>query len=368
MTGDFDVVVAGAGPAGSAAARHLALAGKSVAIVESSTFEGPRIGESLVPEVRPLFAGAGIWERFLATSPIPSYGNCSVWGDAEPRMTSHMTSPWGNGWHVDRLALDRLLVQEAERAGARLFCGQAIRGAVHDAADRRWRLELPAMPLRAGVLIDATGRSARIATRLGARRHLFDHMVGAAVEFEGVERGEEQGFVLVEAVENGWWYSAPLPGGRMIVTLMTDADLCASASLNSLPAWSRLLCAAPATQARVACAAAPSAPRIFSAVSQRLCRSDVESPWLAIGDAALAVDPVSGGGVVRALRSASEGAQTALAILAGDVAGAVTAFETARDGECSGYLSKRARFYGYEQRWPQSQFWRRRRAATATSS
>ncbi len=101
-------------------------------------------------------------------------------------------------------------------------------------------------------------------------------------------------------------------------------------------------------------------PRIFSAVSQRLCRRELSAPGLAVGDASLAVDPISGSGVVRALRSARAGAEAALALLDGRASSAIVAYEADRDLECATYLQERAHYYGIEQRWQESPFWQRR--------
>jgi flavin-dependent dehydrogenase len=101
-----------------------------------------------------------------------------------------------------------------------------------------------------------------------------------------------------------------------------------------------------------------------SAISQRLCRSERRQPWLAVGDAALAVDPVTGSGVVRALRSAKAASRTALALLEGCTE-TIEQYETEWDGECTNYLHERALYYGAEQRWPKSAFWQRRVAAAA---
>ena len=101
-------------------------------------------------------------------------------------------------------------------------------------------------------------------------------------------------------------------------------------------------------------------PRVFSAVSRRLQRTDdCQKRWLAVGDAALAVDPISGSGVVRALQTAKAAAATVLSCLAGDES-AIAAYEAERDRECTEYLFKRARYYGMERRWPNAPFWRRR--------
>ena len=46
--------------------------------------------------------------------------------------------------------------------------------------------------------------------------------------------------MLIEACELGWWYSAPLPHGQRIVSLLTDVDLALSASAGKDAAMSVL--------------------------------------------------------------------------------------------------------------------------------
>ena len=70
------------------------------------------------------------------------------------------------------------------------------------------------------------------------------------------------------------------------------------------------------------------------------------------------MDPISGSGVVRALKTAhaGAGAGAALAVLDGDRS-AIEAYEAARDDECTVYLVERERYYGAEARWPEAPFW-----------
>jgi flavin-dependent dehydrogenase len=75
------------------------------------------------------------------------------------------------------------------------------------------------------------------------------------------------------------------------------------------------------------------------------------------------VDPISGSGLVRALRTAQHAAATALALLAGEANRPVAAYEAARDQECTQYLRERALYYGAEGRWAGATFWQRRTAA-----
>jgi flavin-dependent dehydrogenase len=362
MSTEFDIAILGAGPAGAATARQLAQSGCRVVLLERSQFETPRVGESLAPATQPLLVELGVWLEFMALLPLPSYGTRSIWGSADAQDHSHLMSPYGCGWHVDRLAFDRMLAQAAVTAGAELRCGSAI---VHCEVmnDGRWLLRCNergsrnSTALRARVLIDATGRGAHLARRLGAQRIIFDRLVGIAALFSGVDVSSE-GFILVETSSEGWWYSAPVPPDRMITMLMTDSDLCGRSRLSVHRRWRELAASAPTTFARV-----PQTMlwggRLFSAISQRLHRSELAAPWIAIGDAALAVDPISGSGVVRALRSARAGTEAALALLNGRSPDTIKEYEARCDLECTVYLHERAMYYGIERRW-QSPFWRRR--------
>jgi flavin-dependent dehydrogenase len=371
MAFDYDVCVLGAGPAGSATARWLALDGCRVALIERSRFERPRIGESMAPSVQPLLMELGVWPLIQASRPLPSYGTRSVWGGDQPESHSHLATPWGCGWHVDRVAFDRTLAEAAAAGGATWLPGTEFGGAEpsgtgwslrfvrRDADDERaTKLELSAR-----VVIDATGRNAQLARWVGARRQQLDHLVAVAVEVGGIDTTSE-GYVMVEAAADGWWYTAPVPGDRMMAMLMTDGDLWRRAASASMPVWAGRLATAHYTHKRVAPGRPSDQLRIVSAMSQRLERAGDPAPWLAVGDAAVAVDPISGSGVVRALRTARSAASATLACLElGDLQ-AIHAYEVERDREWQSYVYERSMYYALERRWSGSSFWRRRHVAS----
>jgi flavin-dependent dehydrogenase len=364
----FDAAVIGAGPAGSATARRLAMQGQRVALVERSRFESPRVGESLAPAVQPLLFELGVWREFLSLNPLPSNGTRSQWGDATPRVHSHLMSPWGCGWHVDRRRFDLMLARAACAAGATPYFGMTLTSCAETTSE--WQLELRqtadshrtgrTLQLRARVVIDATGRAARLATRLSARRFMLDHLVSVTTQFEGVDVTQE-GYVMIESTTDGWWYTAPVPASSIMAMLMTDSDLCRRSRLVSVQAWSARLEAADSTRRRVAAGRPLWGPRIFCASSHRLRRSERTAYWLAVGDAALAVDPISGNGVIRALRTAQAASQTVLALSRPNSRDAIEAYEEEGDAQCTAYLEERALYYGMEQRWGGYDFWMRRR-------
>src|SRR2546430_17305273 len=103
---------------------------------------------------------------------------------------------------------------------------------------------------------------------------------------------------LVEAVEDGWWYSALLPNGQVVAAFMTDADIYARAFKSSRYCFKQQLQKTEHTNGRL-CASTPiSVPPVVSANSSRLNKVACKN-WLAVGDAAMAFDPLSSQGVYK---------------------------------------------------------------------
>jgi flavin-dependent dehydrogenase len=228
-----------------------------------------------------------------------------------------------------------------------------------------WSVQVgPADQLRARVIVDGTGRRSLLARRLGARRLVFDRLVGVGLHWR--DAPSAQHYVLVEAGAAGWWYSAPVPAGGMITMLMTDADICRTARLRDEPRWLAALHDTRVTAGRIASGQRCTPVRVEPATSIRTRRADA-LPWLAVGDAALAVDPVTGSGVVRALRTAAAAADTIAELLDAPPAahaGILRAYENERDRECHEYLHTRRGYYGAVTDHDTA-FWQRRRRAAA---
>jgi len=227
---------------------------------------------------------------------LPAYANESRWGSDELDTADFVFNPFGHGWHVHRPAFDAALLEAARRLGARVV-----------------RERLTRAP-EAAFVIDATGRSARIARAFGARRERPDRLV--AVFREAAVEGSS---TAVVAYENGWSYSAP-----GITAFVTDADL-----LPKLPG------------------------RVTDASTSWLDR--LAGPgWAATGDAAVAFDPLSSQGIVTAIVMGREAGRLA--------AGEITAEEYDEEyaSVLDEHLALRGAYYGLERRWPEAAFWRRR--------
>jgi len=356
---DAEVVVIGGGPAGAVAALTLARSGVAVALLDAGN-RYPAVGETLPPASRAVLDRLGLRAALEAEGHLRSTGSWSAWGSAEPWGRDFLFNRFGHGWHLDRRRFDALLRQAARAAGARLLVGAAVTASA-ELAGGGYRIGLAdGEEITAPIVLDASGRSAAFARQRGVRRRALDRMV--ALVGHVVRRADadtEPAATLVEATEEGWWYSAPLPQHRLVTVFMTDSDIARVAGAAT-QSWLDRLAAAQHTAARAlrygAGLAGP--PRIVAAASSRLERFG-DTDWLAIGDAAASQDPLSSEGILVAMQSGLDAAAAAAQALRGD-RDALAAAAARRETGWRGYLGQRDQYYDMERRWPDAPFWRRR--------
>ena len=365
----LDAVVVGGGPAASAFAITLAAARRSVAVLDWSAGAAPgRGGDVLPPDVRPVLEDLGVWHRFRADGHLPSPGVLTVWGGDDLVPADHIWNPYGDAWHVDRDRLDGMLRSAAEAAGAAVHRALRVTRATEGADG--WEVEAHSrggtMRFGADYLVHATGRSSFPTQPPVPARTAVDHLVGLVVTVEAVPGADGLGpRLLVEATEHGWWYSAPIPGRRLVVAYLTDPDLGRVVSGSLRDRWRHELGRTVHTRTRVPADAVPT-PRVVAASSG--CRRAAGDRWLAVGDAATGYDPLSGQGVVRALQTGRAAAAAVIAAQAGRAL-ALDDYADAVADDFGRYLRLRQEYYGAERRWPASPFWaRRHRAATPVTS
>jgi flavin-dependent dehydrogenase len=120
----YDAIVIGAGPAGSTAARLLAQAGWSVAVVEKTRFPRRKVcGEFISATSLPLVQDGGIGSEFFASAGpeirrVGLFARDVALSSPMPRVDG---SAWAWGRALGRDRLDSLLIDAAARAGAKLF-------------------------------------------------------------------------------------------------------------------------------------------------------------------------------------------------------------------------------------------------------
>src|SRR5262245_2105669 len=221
----FGVAVVGGGPAGLACAISLLRLGLSVLVIERTHFRCLRVGEHLPPSAKRMFGSLGLG-NFLHTGRHESCpGIRSLWGSSEPGEKRYVFDPYGEGVNLSRPEFDRELAAAAARLGATIETGTRVVG-VQLRSDV-WRMELVRgrhrLEVFADYLVDATGRVAALSKQLGARMMVYDDMVG--IWMRGPPNSAPDALISIEALQDGWWYSAGLADGSLVATYLTDADL-----------------------------------------------------------------------------------------------------------------------------------------------
>ena len=360
MLKDVDIAIAGSGPAGSITGMCLARLGWRVAVFEANEFEEDHPGETLPPEINPVLRELGLWQVFQAQKPIESPGIISAWGGPGKQETDFTFNPHGPGWHIDRNQFDRMLFDAAARNGATALCGERVE---FERETNCWIVRRRGAPaISARFAIDATGRNGiRID---GSRERVVDDLLLATIL--RISRSDHQTGdlrTLIEATPSGWWYSTCLPGNRMIAMFFTGRETYRRGEdfVNTQLEEAPLTCARVRKDRVVQVHT-----RVVPVTSSRRRRVNGER-WLAVGDSACSLDPLSGRGIFKAVRQGTAAAKAADAALRGDAA-ALDGYADMVRQEFQSYIVQKESFYANQFRWRDRSFWKARSTRVKAST
>lgn len=317
----YDAIVVGAGPAGSALAAGLAGDGARVLLLEQAHHPRPKAcAEYASPMIMEELARIGVPETSWSDDAVALTGMDIHAGGHVARITYADRRGARTAWGLDRRRFDSRLASHAAA------CGAEVREGVRavDLIDEGGRISGVRIrdtgrgderTIMADWVVGADGARSSVARLLGVERPVrFPRRLGLIAHYRGDATLTDHGEMHVG---RGWYVGlAPTPGRELNVGMalpMTagarPAAIRFAAAIDGLPAVAR----------RLAHSQRLSPIRGASPIGHRV--SDVAGPgWLLIGDAAGFVDPFTGEGIHRALRSARAAANALRA--GGDVAAA----------------------------------------------
>jgi flavin-dependent dehydrogenase len=312
---DREIIVIGAGPAGSVASSLLKRAGHDVVVLERESFPRFSIGESLLPHCLDLVAEAGMIGAVDAAGFQPKNGAAFARGDyyADFDFGQQYSRGRATAFQVPRARFDQLLADGAERQGVEIRYRTEIAAvdfssarpvvATRDAAGND-------ATLRADFVLDASGFGRCLARHLElerpspfpVRQALFTHVA------DGIPRGgfdrQKIRVVVHPRHRDVWFWLIPFSGGRSSLGVVARPEFLAGFA-GTPEARLRALVAEDGGLADLLGAARwDTAVREITGYSASV--STLHGRGFALlGNAAEFLDPVFSSGVTIAMRSAS---------------------------------------------------------------
>lgn len=308
----FDAVIVGAGPAGSATAAGLARRGARVVLVESARHPRPKAcaeyaSPRIVEELARIGLAPGAWRDLV----VPLEGMEIHAGGSRVRVAYADGGGPRSAWGVDRRTFDERLAAHAEACGAELRDRTRVVDLVHEdgrVAGVRVRHGGRTEVFRAGHVVGADGARSTVAHLLRVERPVrFPRRLGLVAHHAGVADLADHGEMHVG---DGYYVGlAPTPGGELNVGMALPL----AGSRSARERFEAAIAGLPAVASRLADSPRLSPIRGAAPIGHRV--ADVAGAgWLLVGDAAGFVDPFTGEGIHRALRSA----RAATAAITGD--------------------------------------------------
>jgi geranylgeranyl reductase family protein len=307
-----DVVIIGAGPAGSSSAIALARLGYSVALLDREQFPREKLcGDFINPSNWPILRALGVEKEILARARqrVTGFRITSVAGDeAECPLPLTSAEPFGLG--MPRRALDHILLEKAQGENVTVLQNCRIKRLTKK--ENLWHLEFDHAgtieTLQARVLIGADGRHSRVAHHLGLTRSADMRGRAVAYQLRLQCRGDFGDRVEIHLVPGG--YVGLLGLGENLI------NLCLAVDKDRLPEdrpFARLL------ESRL-----PLNPHLKTILNRSEPAGELRSTYpvyfsprrsfdenvLLAGDAARVNEPVSGEGIYFALKSGLLAAET----------------------------------------------------------
>jgi flavin-dependent dehydrogenase len=236
MNYDYDVLVAGGGPAGSSTANFLRQKNRSVLVLEREKFPRFHIGESMLPFSNDIWKELGVYELMDANY-IHKPGARFIHEESGADFTYYFDTSIRPGrpyaFQVKRAEFDKMLLDKAASLGAVVreetkvedvsFHGD---GVIVKAVSDGKRFEV-----RAPMFVDATGRDAFIAGKRDLK--IPDGMITTNVALHSMWRGVDrengadsaaEGNIILGLFDGGWWWIIPFKGEDTSVGMVFEKD------------------------------------------------------------------------------------------------------------------------------------------------
>lgn len=310
-----DVLIVGAGVAGSTTALHLARKGHQVLLIDRAQFPRSKAcGEAIFPSGVEELARLGLLPEVREVgTPLTSLTLEMEGLEATARLGTVELPALG----VHRTAFDHLLLRHAEKAGVDVRLGVTARR-LAEMTPGRYELETTDGAIRARLVVGSDGLRSAIRTQAGLNGRGRGGRYGASAHVSLPQASDRVQVHLRRGFEV---YVTPVGAGEANVAVLMDNTVVEQAKGDFTSLFQRLLAeAAPGIESILFDEPQLAGP--FPGRSTKPFKGNV----LLVGDAAGFSDPITGQGMSLALRSARLAAKALEDALVGDTEAAFTEY------------------------------------------
>lgn len=352
-----DVIVIGAGPAGSTAAALLAEKGRKVIVFEKEKLPRYHIGESLMPFCWFTLNRLGLVEEMTAQGFVEKQSVQFVTQDGRQSRPfyffQHYDHPSSTTWQVERSVFDQMIVEKARANGAEIVEGAKVRDVLRNGSGAvigvTVHLDGETRDVLAPITIDATGRDALVMSKSRWRKRDPElKKVALWTYYKGARRdpGLDAGATTVAYIpQKGWFWYIPLRNDIVSVGIVGERDYLFREGNDPAGIFEREIAENVWIDEHLDGAKQVGEYWVTGEYSYRseFCAAD---GLMLVGDAFAFLDPVFSSGVFLALKTGEMAADAADSALA---AGDFTASQFDRYGEetCKGIEAMRKLVYAF---------------------
>jgi len=309
-TSNYDVIIAGGGPAGSSAAINLAMRGARVLLLEQKKFPRPKLcGEFISPECVALFERLGVADQMLAARPAALTETVFY---SRSGHSARVPSSWfgstGVALGLSRAEMDERLLRRASDAGAHVVENSHVTSLLMDKESVRGvtvKRDGVETNYRGAVTVDATGRTRALVRHATSKHDPMKRQRAPMVAFKAHLENTRvaSGACEIYFYRGGYGGLSSIENGLSNLCFIASARNVRESGANADRVMREVVC--QNQRAR-----------------ETLVNARVQSPWLAvslesfgrhavapangllaIGDAASFIDPFTGSGMLMALQS-----------------------------------------------------------------
>lgn len=319
MTGDYDAIIVGGGPAGSAASARLAMGGARVLLLEKASMPRAKLcGEFITPECFPTLRRLGVLRRLIAEGAchLSRVRLCVSDGHIVEIPLSEISGGSECALSMTRARFDHILFLRAGEAGAK--CLERVSVMRVRPVEGRPRFEIDAVSIRDGrgttlrtpIVIDASGRNSRLTAPGGRMAHRDGkRRFAMKAHLDGVQGLSDQ--VELYLFPQGYGGLSRVEGGLCNLCFLVNEQTLKRVSGRSAAVLAETVMLNPLARERLARAKVADrwltvGPLTFG--RGRLSRDGI----IAVGDAAGMIDPFTGTGLQIAVRSGEIAAEAVL--------------------------------------------------------